>query len=138
MRHASAVQGVPFAPRAAAAASWKRTCFPSVTSNLLLTHAQAGFLLSSPFIFAALAPALALAAEEITEIRALVQLVRLAAGVALIFLLPAACLRGSAAAGAQPHLRALARAFAAFGVLCLALCGYAFVGREWLGGETTR
>ena len=93
------------------------------------------FLWTETVAFAALAPALALATEAISEIRALVRLVRLVAGVVLIFLLPAACLRGSAAAGAQPRLRALARAFAAFGMLCLALCGYAFVDREWLGGE---
>ena len=90
------------------------------------------FLWTETIAFAALAPALALATEAISEIRALVRLVRLAAGVVLIFLLPAACLRGSAAAGAQPRLRALARAFAAFGALCLALCGYAFVEREGL------
>lgn len=90
------------------------------------------FLWTETVAFAAVAPALALATDAIPEIRALVRLVRLAAGVVLIFLLPAACLRGSAAAGAQPRLRALARAFAAFGALCLALCGYAFVEREGL------
>jgi len=87
--------------------------------------------------FAALAPALALAAEELPEMRATVRLVRLIAGVVLIFFLPAACLRASAAAGAQPHLRALARALAAVGALCLGLCGYAFVDRAsgWVGSR---
>ena len=67
------------------------------------------------------------------SLRSLRLQVRLAASVALSLLLPAACLRGTAAAGAQPRLRTLARAGGGAGLLCLGLCGYAVVNGEWFG-----
>eukprot|EP00908_Phaeocystis_cordata_P009860 Transcript_20670.p1 GENE.Transcript_20670~~Transcript_20670.p1 ORF type:complete len:521 (-),score=134.30 Transcript_20670:167-1603(-) len=88
------------------------------------------FLYAETTAFFAAAVALALGIDELSTLN---DLMGLSAGVAVIFVLPAACLWCSAAAGAQPRLKALSLIYLVVGLLSFALCAYSFVGSEWLG-----